>query len=81
MIRGSLVGLTFRHSLTDPVSESIDASEAVSLMSTDMERIQQTLQWVLNIGPNIVQVGLGLWILEHYLGTAVVAPAIIAIRE
>lgn len=79
MVRGSLVGLIFKHSLTIPVSESGGASEAVSLMSTDMERIQQTLQWVMNIGPNVVQVGLGLWILDRYLGAVIVAPALITI--
>jgi ATP-binding cassette subfamily C (CFTR/MRP) protein 1 len=81
MVRGSLIGLIFKHSLTLPVSERDGASVAVNLMSTDIERIQQTLQWVLSIIPNIVQVGLGLWILGINLGWVTIVPVIVAIGE
>ncbi|KAK3331306.1 ABC multidrug transporter [Apodospora peruviana] len=77
MIRGSLIGMIFRHSLKLPASECAGSATAVSLMSTDMERIQQTLQWVLNVVPAIVQVGLGLWILSIYLGAVSVAPLVV----
>ena len=81
MVRGSLIGMIFKHSLKLPVSESGGAASAVSLMSTDMERIQQTLEWVLNIGPAVVQVGLGFWILSSYLGAVSVAPLIVALGK
>ena len=81
MVRGSLIGMIFKHSLKLPVSESVGAASAVSLMSTDMERIQQTLEWVLNIGPAVVQVGLGFWILSSYLGAVSVAPLIVALGK
>ena len=81
MVRSSLIGMIFKHSLRLPVSESNGAAGAVSLMSADIERIQQTLQWVMNIVPNIIQVALGLWILSIYMGAVTVAPLIVAIGE
>lgn len=79
-VRGSLIGLIFRHSLTLPASSAAaTGAEAVSLMSTDMERIMQTLQWVFNILPNIVQVGIGLYLLERRLGAVFVAPLVVAL--
>lgn len=48
-------------------------------MSTDMERIIQTLQWVFNILPNVIQVAVGLYLLESRLGAVFVAPLIVAI--
>ncbi|KAM7193332.1 ABC transporter [Rhypophila sp. PSN 637] len=79
MVRGSLIGMIFKHSLRLPASEGAGSANAVSLMSTDMERIQQTLEWVLNVGPAAVQVGLGLWILSLYMGAVSVAPLVVAL--
>lgn len=79
MIRGALIGAIFKTSLRLPVSEEDDSSGALSLISTDVERIIQTLQWSLTILPNAVQVGLGLWILETHLGGVCVAPLIVAL--
>lgn len=50
-------------------------------MSADIDRVTQTLQWVLNIFPNIVQVGLGLWILYIRIRAAIVAPVVVAIGK
>lgn len=81
MVRGSLIGMIFNHSLRIPASDDGGSASAVSLMSTDMERIQQTLQWVLNVGPAAIQVGLGLWILSVFMGPVSVAPLLIAVGE
>ncbi|KAM7217288.1 multidrug resistance-associated protein 1-like protein 5, partial [Rhypophila decipiens] len=81
MVRGSLIGMIFKHSLRLPASEGAGSANAVSLMSTDMERIQQTLEWVLNVGPAAVQVGLGLWILSLYMAAVSVAPLFVALSK
>ena len=73
------MGMIFRHSLILPTVNVNDSSHAVTLMSTDMERIVTTLQWVFNVFPNVVQVGLGLWILHSHLGVVFVAPLVLAI--
>lgn len=79
VIRGSLIGQIYKHSLCLPASESNIATSTVSLLVVDIERIQQTLQWVFTIIPNLIQVALGLWILETHLGVASVAPVIVAL--
>lgn len=71
--------MIFEHSLHLPANS--DASDAINLMSTDIDRITQTLQWVLNVFPNIIQVGLALWILYGQLGAVFVAPLIVALSE
>lgn len=70
------------HSLQLPAtSAATTGPEAISLISTDMERIVQTLQWVFNILPNILQVAVGLYLLQNRLGTVFIAPLVIAICE
>jgi hypothetical protein len=79
MLRGALIGMIFEHSLRLPASS--ESSDAINLMSTDIDRMTQTLQWVLNVFPNIVQVGLALWILYRQLGLIFVSPLVVAISE
>jgi hypothetical protein len=73
--------MIFKHSLILPASENGGAFNAVNLMSTDMERIIQTLQWVLNIIPIVIQVGLGLWVLRTQLGDVSIALLVVAVGE
>lgn len=79
MCRGALIGMIFKHTLRLPASESNEASNAINLMSTDISRITQTVQWVLNVIPCAIQVGLALWILYTHLGVVFVAPLIVAL--
>jgi len=76
-----LIGMIFKHSLSLPASERIGSSEAVSIMGADIERIQQTLQWVMSIIPSIIQVVIALWILHTFLGVAFVGPLVVAIGK
>ena len=73
--------MIFKHNLSLPASERSGSSEAVSIMGADIERIQQTLQWVLSIVPSIIQVAIALWILNKFLGVAFVGPLVVAIGE
>lgn len=79
MVRGALIGMIFQHSLKLPIGS--DSSDAINLMSTDIDRITQTLQWVLNVLPNIIQVGLALWILYTQLGLVFFSPLVVAISK
>lgn len=79
MIRGALIGLIFEHSLQLPANS--EASDAINLISTDIDRITQTLVWVLNVFPNIIQVGIALWILYTHLGLVFIAPLVIAVGQ
>ncbi|XMA18333.1 hypothetical protein WAI453_011124 [Rhynchosporium graminicola] len=79
MVRGALIGMIYKHSLLLHASDSNGGADAVSLISADVERILQTLQWVLNILPNVAQVAIGFYILYGRIGIVFVAPLIIAI--
>ncbi|KXJ88783.1 P-loop containing nucleoside triphosphate hydrolase protein [Microdochium bolleyi] len=79
MVRGALIGMIFQSALAVHASEGRSGAQPVTLMSTEIDRISHTLQWSLAIAPNVVQVGLGLWILSSYIEIAVIAPALVAI--
>jgi hypothetical protein len=77
-IRGALVGMIYRDMLIIR-AESKNSSSAMTLMSTDVDRICLTARWVVDMVPNIVQVGLAMWILSLQLGAVCVAPVIVAL--
>lgn len=60
---------------------SVETSPAITLMGTDVERIVTTLQYVISIAPDFIQVGLAVWILETRLGPICVAPVIVALSK
>ncbi|KAK9786665.1 hypothetical protein SCARD494_11156 [Seiridium cardinale] len=77
-MRGSLVGMIYRDMLTIR-AESKNSSSAMTLMSTDVDRICMTARWVVDMIPNIVQLGIAMWILSLELGAVCVAPVIVAL--
>ncbi|KAJ1326949.1 ATP-binding cassette subfamily C (CFTR/MRP) member 1 [Microdochium nivale] len=78
-VRGALVSSIFVSTLETRTTEATSSAQPISLMSTEIDRISYTLQWSLAIVPNLIQVGVGLWILHSYIDKAVVAPALVAI--
>ncbi|KAJ5150816.1 ABC transporter integral membrane type 1 [Penicillium canariense] len=66
-------------SMLDIMDTSVEKSSAVTLMGTEVERIVATLQHVISIAPDFIQVGLAVWILEIRLGPICVAPIIMAL--
>ncbi|KAI0126691.1 P-loop containing nucleoside triphosphate hydrolase protein [Xylariales sp. AK1849] len=77
-LRGSLVGLLYRDMLTIR-AESKNSSSALTLMSTDVDRITMTARYMIDIVPNLAQIALAMWILSLQLGAACVAPFIVAL--
>ena len=77
-IRGSLVITIFRKMLKIR-AESANSSAAMSLMSTDVDRITMTTFMVVNLGPDVVQIVIGLAILGTQLGVTAVAPVILGV--
>lgn len=72
MVRGSLVSLIFDKTLRLNTSAVSDAT-AVTLMSTDMERIQNSLLEMHEIYCNFIEIALALWFLARLLGIATIA--------
>ncbi|GKT41588.1 ABC transporter atnG [Colletotrichum spaethianum] len=79
-IRGALIAIIYQNMLSLR-AETDNSQAAVSLMSTEVERITVAAQWSFSIVPNLIQLGFALWILSSQLGGVSVAPVVIAIRK
>jgi ATP-binding cassette subfamily C (CFTR/MRP) protein 1 len=77
-LRGALVGLLY-HDMLLIRAESRNSSSAMSLMSTDVDRITLTARWVIDIIPNIVQLGFAMFILSTQIGAVCIAPVVVAL--
>lgn len=80
MIRGALVSLTYS-SMLDMHAGDDAASSSLSLINVDIERIVTSLQWVIGIAPDFIQVGIAIWLLEARLGAMCVAPVLVVIGQ
>ncbi|KAF3013497.1 hypothetical protein E8E14_005834 [Neopestalotiopsis sp. 37M] len=77
-VRGALVGIIYRDMLSVR-AQSDNSSMALTLMSTDVDRICMSGRWLVDLIPNIIQVGIGLYILGIQLGAVCVAPLVVAL--
>ncbi|GKZ21921.1 hypothetical protein AbraIFM66951_007309 [Aspergillus brasiliensis] len=73
MVRSILVTETFK-AATRARLGSGDDNAALTLMSTDMERIRMGLRFVHETWASLIQAGLAAWLLYRQLGVAFVAP-------
>lgn len=77
MIRGSLVGVIYAKTLKLQSSKAQD-SAALTLMSSDVDRISLTAETAYEIWAGIVEAAVGIWLLERQVGWACVVPLILA---
>lgn len=75
-IRGALVTSIYKKMLTVR-AETTNSSSAVSLMSTDVDRIVMTTFMCVNLGPDIIQIIIALCIMGTQIGATAVAPVIL----
>lgn len=75
MIRGGLIYMIYGKMIDLKVG-NVNESAAMTLMSTDVEQIANSLQFVNDIWANLIQVILATWLLERQLGVACVAPVV-----
>jgi ABC-type multidrug transport system fused ATPase/permease subunit len=73
MVRSILVTETFKAATRIQLGSS-DDSAALTLMSTDMERIRMGLRSVHEAWASVIQAGLAAWMLYRQLGVVFVAP-------
>lgn len=78
MVRGALVTAIYRKT-TEISITALDNSAAITLMSTDVERVEFGLRMIHEFWASVLQIGLGTYILERELGVAVVAPVALAL--
>lgn len=80
MVRGTLVSSIY-YKTTEISITALDNSAAVTLMSTDVERIEVGLRVTHELWANIIQVGLATWLLQRELGLACLVPIVVAVCE
>lgn len=78
-IRGLLVGAVYQKLTTVATAQHENA--AVTLMSTDVERVTQGLRVFHEAWANVVEVGIAVWLLQRELQTGSIAPVAIAIGK
>lgn len=76
MVRGVLVSAIYKKTTVVRASTAGDA-EAITLMSTDVERIMQGLHNMHEFWANIIEAALGCWLLQRQLGLAFMAPVVV----
>ncbi|PQE04709.1 hypothetical protein CJF30_00004499 [Rutstroemia sp. NJR-2017a BBW] len=76
MVRGSLVGAIYAQTL-DLSIMSLDESAAVTLMSSDVERICVALQPIHTLWSSPIEIGLAIWLLQQEVGIALLGPLFI----
>ena len=77
-IRGSLVTIIYRNMLTIR-AENANSSAALSLMSTDVDRITFTTFNIVDLAPSVIQFAIVLGLLARELGSSCVAPVILCL--
>ncbi|KAM3075096.1 hypothetical protein ACMFMF_005777 [Clarireedia jacksonii] len=73
MVRGSLVSAIYVQTLDLSIT-SFDESAAVTLMSSDVERICAALQPVHTLWSSPIEIGLAIWLLQKEVGIALFGP-------
>lgn len=77
MLRGVLVTAIFNKT-TEISITALDNSAAVTLMSTDVERIVRGLREVNELWASVIQIMLATWLLQRQIGLACLAPVVVS---
>jgi hypothetical protein len=78
MIRGSLVSVIYSQTLRLPC-DSAKSSAALTLMSTDVDRIALTAQKAFDLWACPIEIAVAIFLLAREVGWACVAPTLLAL--
>lgn len=78
MMRGNLVTLIFEKTLRMSTT-AVGDSGAITLMSTDIERISSCLREIHEVYCSLIEITLALWLLARLLNWAIIAPTVFVI--
>ncbi|PYH68010.1 uncharacterized protein BO88DRAFT_405908 [Aspergillus vadensis CBS 113365] len=76
MFRGAAVALIYDHTMVLP-DDTRDESAAVTLMSTDIDMIARSLEQASELWARVVEIAIGVWLLERQLAAVCVAPILV----
>jgi ATP-binding cassette, subfamily C (CFTR/MRP), member 1 len=78
MFRGSMVSLIYARTLK--LQDGVyDESKALTLMSTDIDSIGSNIQTAMDMWAKVIEIAIGVWLLERQLGWVCIAPIIVTI--
>ena len=80
MFRGAMVSLIYTRTLKLQAG-IYDESAALTLMSADLNRITNTMIVIVQVWAQVVEVALGIWLLERQLGWVCVAPIVVVMSK
>jgi ATP-binding cassette, subfamily C (CFTR/MRP), member 1 len=80
MIRGSLVSVIYSKTL-EKATGNLNDSAAITLMSTDVERIDNSLQNIHEVWAAPIETAIGIWPLERQIGIACVVPIVVTMGK
>jgi ATP-binding cassette, subfamily C (CFTR/MRP), member 1 len=80
MFRGGMTSLIYTKALELPAG-LYDESAALTLMSADIDRIVTSWVDVSQIWARIIEIGIGIYLLERQLGWVCIAPIIVVIGK
>jgi ATP-binding cassette, subfamily C (CFTR/MRP), member 1 len=78
MVRGSLVNAIYSQTLDLSIT-SLDESAAVTLMSSDVQRICDAIIPIHGIWASPIEIGLAIWLLQKEVGFALFGPLIVTL--
>ncbi|RFU27503.1 hypothetical protein B7463_g8829, partial [Scytalidium lignicola] len=78
MVRGSLVSMIY-HQTLNLSTVDLEGSAALTLMSTDIERIDGGLAFIHETWAGLIVVALAIWLLEIQLGWGCIGPIVVTI--
>lgn len=76
MIRGTLINAVYSQTLDLSIT-SLDESAAVTLMSSDVERICEAILPIHGVWAGPIEIGLAIWLLQKEVGFALFGPLIV----
>jgi ATP-binding cassette subfamily C (CFTR/MRP) protein 1 len=80
MFRGAMIGLIHARSLK-LADSSHDDFAAITLMSTDVDIICDAIPTVFEVWAQLIEVGIGFWLLARQLGWVSIVPLLIIVGE
>lgn len=76
MFRGAFVALIYDHCITLREGE-YDESAVITHMSTDVDMIAKSLEQMNELWARVLEVAIGIWLLERQLGAVCIAPVLV----
>lgn len=80
IVRGALVDIIYRKSLDIELSVAQKAAP-VGLVTADVERIDLTMDKLHSLWASVIELGIGIFLLQREVGWACIAPAVVAISQ